>query len=184
MDVSAINVISLCTRRIDDFWSWQYEKHGNFSVRSAYRMLSHTKYKREAWLDGKVGVSNNERSRILGQNCGQLRFPQRSNFFFGDLPSSLFLLLMCCTIETCLLQAHAAFVVRWTLFVQRFLSEIEEAKTVSTSHNPARNHQVTSDPQWIPPSYGYVFFLNGVWLCKVKVDGAVSQAEIQVLCNL
>jgi hypothetical protein len=29
---------------------------------------------------------------------------------------------------------------------------------VSTSHNPARNHQVTSDPQWIPPSYGYVFF--------------------------
>lgn len=32
--------------RMEDFWAWHYEKSGQFSVRSAYRMLIKTKQRR------------------------------------------------------------------------------------------------------------------------------------------
>ena len=38
-DAAAILNIPLCTRNIEDFWSWVHEKNGAFSVRSAYHML-------------------------------------------------------------------------------------------------------------------------------------------------
>lgn len=45
---------------MDDFWAWNNEKNGNFTVRSAYRMLVDTKQRREDWLEGNPGISNGE----------------------------------------------------------------------------------------------------------------------------
>lgn len=58
MDVEAIVAIPLSTRVQDDFWAWQFEKTGVFSVRSAYRLFVRTKTDREAWLDGCPSSSN------------------------------------------------------------------------------------------------------------------------------
>ncbi|XP_020173489.1 uncharacterized protein [Aegilops tauschii subsp. strangulata] len=57
IDAHVILEIPLCTRNIDDFWAWHYEKQGSFSVRSAYNMLVATKQRREAWLEGTAGSS-------------------------------------------------------------------------------------------------------------------------------
>ena len=43
MDIEVIRAIPICTRQMDDFWSWHYERTGVFSVRSAYRMLVDTR---------------------------------------------------------------------------------------------------------------------------------------------
>lgn len=58
MDADIIRKIPLATTRFDDCWSWFWEKNGNFSVRSAYRMLIHTRNRREIWLEGGAGSSN------------------------------------------------------------------------------------------------------------------------------
>lgn len=50
--------IPVCTRNIEDFWSWNFEKSGRFSVHSAYRMVMETKKRREDWLEERVGSSN------------------------------------------------------------------------------------------------------------------------------
>ena len=42
-DARAILQIPLCARNMDDFWSWNFEKNGVFSVRSAYKMIVATK---------------------------------------------------------------------------------------------------------------------------------------------
>ena len=60
-DAQAIMSIPLCTRHIDDFWSWIHEKNGVFSVQSAYRMLVNTKMWREAWLEGRANSSDTDR---------------------------------------------------------------------------------------------------------------------------
>jgi hypothetical protein len=39
MDANAVRCIPL-RRTIDDFWAWTGEKHGNYSVKSAYRLLT------------------------------------------------------------------------------------------------------------------------------------------------
>ena len=58
MDVEIILGIPLCTRNLEDFWSWHHERHGSFTVKSAYKMLVATKQRREAWLNGEAGPSN------------------------------------------------------------------------------------------------------------------------------
>jgi len=58
MDIEAIKAIPLCTAMLGDFWAWSYEKSGLFSVRSAYRMLVHTRERRTAWLEHSAGYSN------------------------------------------------------------------------------------------------------------------------------
>jgi hypothetical protein len=58
MDIDVIRSIPLSTRQHEDFWSWNFEKTGLFSVRSAYKMIVDTKKRREAWLDGKATSSN------------------------------------------------------------------------------------------------------------------------------
>ena len=60
MDVEVIANIPLSTRTQADFWAWQYEKSGMFSVRSAYRMLVHNRDKHIAWLDNRPSSSNVE----------------------------------------------------------------------------------------------------------------------------
>lgn len=64
-DAAAMLDIPVCARAIDDFWSWNFEKIGVFSVRSAYRMLVAIKKRREDWLENRAGSSNspgNEKS--------------------------------------------------------------------------------------------------------------------------
>ena len=57
MDVQVIKSIPLSTVYQEDYWSWQYDKSGLFSVRSAYKLLVHTKNRREDWLDGRANSS-------------------------------------------------------------------------------------------------------------------------------
>ena len=57
IDAEAILSIPLCTRNIPDFWAWSAEKKGGFSVRSAYRLIIHTKIARELWIDEEEGTS-------------------------------------------------------------------------------------------------------------------------------
>jgi hypothetical protein len=52
--------IPLSSRNIPDTWAWHYERSGNFSVRSAYRLLVDTKRRREDWLEGRPGTSNTD----------------------------------------------------------------------------------------------------------------------------
>jgi hypothetical protein len=58
MDVQIICNIPISTRKQANFWAWHYDKKGTFSVRSAYRMLSCIKDRREAWLEGNATSSN------------------------------------------------------------------------------------------------------------------------------
>jgi hypothetical protein len=58
-DCDVILGIPLCTRNIPDFWSWNFDKRGMFTVRSAYRMLVDIKTRREAWLEGRASSSDN-----------------------------------------------------------------------------------------------------------------------------
>ena len=46
IDVQTILRIPLCTRNILDFWAWHFEKHGSFSIKSAYNMLVATKQRK------------------------------------------------------------------------------------------------------------------------------------------
>ena len=57
-DAQTIVNISLCTRNMLDFWAWFDEKKGNFTVRTAYRMLADMKRRREDLLKGNAGGSN------------------------------------------------------------------------------------------------------------------------------
>lgn len=58
IDIQSITNIPLCTMPMADFWAWQFEKKGPFSVRSAYRLLAETKKRGEDLLQGRVSVSN------------------------------------------------------------------------------------------------------------------------------
>jgi hypothetical protein len=51
MGVEIIRWIPLGMVSHDDFWAWLFEKHGNFSVKSFYRMLTKTENEREAWIE-------------------------------------------------------------------------------------------------------------------------------------
>jgi hypothetical protein len=44
--------------KVDEFWAWQFEKTGVFSVCSYYRALIHTKKVREDWLEGQQSSSS------------------------------------------------------------------------------------------------------------------------------
>ena len=61
LDIEAIANIPLCTDGKEDFWAWQYEWTGVFSVRSAYRMLVQRKEVNTAWLESKAGRSDTYR---------------------------------------------------------------------------------------------------------------------------
>jgi hypothetical protein len=60
MDATAILNITLCTRRQSDFWAWNYDPKGMFSIRSAYRMMINTKINKENYYEGNPGSSNSD----------------------------------------------------------------------------------------------------------------------------
>ena len=80
-DAQAIMSIPLCTRHIDDFWSWIHEKNGVFSIRSAYRMLVNTKMGREAWLEGRGNSSDLDRNSKAWQQLWRVNVPPKVKIF-------------------------------------------------------------------------------------------------------
>ncbi|VAI33703.1 unnamed protein product [Triticum turgidum subsp. durum] len=85
MDSRIILSIPLCTRNLPDFWSWHYEKHGVFSVKSAYRMIVATKQRREAWLDGNPGSSNSNAEEGSWKTLWKTPVPAKVRMFLWRL---------------------------------------------------------------------------------------------------
>jgi hypothetical protein len=88
MDWEVIEKIPLPLNRQPDFWAWHYEKSGVFSVRSAYRMLVHTRERRTAWIEHKAGSSAWKQIRKNGRHYGKSRSHPSCEFFYGDLRDS------------------------------------------------------------------------------------------------
>ena len=84
-DAAAILSIPVCTRHIQDFWSWVHEKNGVFSVRSAYRMLVTTKLRREAWLEGRADPSNTEGEQKAWSKLWKIDVPSKIKIFLCKL---------------------------------------------------------------------------------------------------
>ncbi|XP_020153203.1 uncharacterized protein [Aegilops tauschii subsp. strangulata] len=85
MDVPIILGIPLCTRNIPDFWSWNFEKKGNFTVKSAYRMLVTIKQRREAWLEGNAGPSRTAAEENSWKNLWKIKVPGKVRMFLWRL---------------------------------------------------------------------------------------------------
>lgn len=84
-NAEAIMSILLCTKQIDDFWSWVHEKNRVFSVRSAYRMLVETKMRREAWIEGRPDNSNRERETKSWEKLWKVDVPSKVKIFLRRL---------------------------------------------------------------------------------------------------
>ena len=85
IDARVILEIPLCTRNIPDFWAWHYEKHGVFSVKSAYKMLVATKLRREAWLEGAAGTSNSVAEEGSWKRLWKTKVPGKIRMFLWRL---------------------------------------------------------------------------------------------------
>lgn len=58
MDVEIIHQIPVSHVPQQEFWAWNYEKSGSFTVRSAYPLYVEMNRRREAWLSGETESSN------------------------------------------------------------------------------------------------------------------------------
>ena len=85
IDAQTIMSIPLCTRHVDDFWSWIHEKNGVFSVRSAYRMLVNTRVRREAWLEGRANSSDLDRDSKAWEKLWKVNVPPKVKIFLWRL---------------------------------------------------------------------------------------------------
>ena len=85
MDIELIRSIPVCTRRLDDFWSWHYERTGVFSVRSAYRMLAETRRRREAWLEGTSSSSDHRGEEKSWKMLWHIQVPSKIKVFLWRL---------------------------------------------------------------------------------------------------
>jgi hypothetical protein len=83
MDVELILQIPICTRQHEDFWAWHYDRHGLFSIQSAYRMLVATRDRREAWLDGTASSSNGAMVEKEWTSLWQTPVPAKIKCFCG-----------------------------------------------------------------------------------------------------
>ena len=85
IDAQVVLAIPLCTRNISDFWAWYYEKHGAFTVKSAYKMLIATKLRREAWLEVSAGPSNSIAEEGAWKKLWQTQVPGKVRMFLWRL---------------------------------------------------------------------------------------------------
>ena len=79
MDARVIWGISLFTRNVTDFWAWYHEKHGTFTVKSAYNMLVATR-------EGPLGPSYINFNKYYKNKLGQresLKDPQKITHTVG-----------------------------------------------------------------------------------------------------
>ena len=84
-DAEEILRIPLCTRTIHDFWAWHEESRGDFSVRSAYRMILRTKLNREAWLNEEEGPSSDQQEQNKWSRIWHIRVPSKLRMFVWRL---------------------------------------------------------------------------------------------------
>ena len=84
-DVVEILKIPLCTRRVADFWAWHEETRGNFSVRSAYRVVLRTKMNREAWLHEEGGSSTEQDESNKWSMIWHIKVPSKLRMFVWRL---------------------------------------------------------------------------------------------------
>ena len=85
IDAQVIMGIPLCTRNIPDFWCWHYDKHGSFTVKSAYKMLIATKQRREAWLDETSGSSSSNAVEKSWKTLWKTSVPAKVRMFLWRL---------------------------------------------------------------------------------------------------
>jgi hypothetical protein len=85
VDANLILGLPICTRNIEDFWSWNFEKKGIFTVRSAYRMLVETKQRREAWLDGRASSSDTTAESKSWTTMWKVKVPSKIRVFLWRL---------------------------------------------------------------------------------------------------
>jgi hypothetical protein len=83
MDVEQICKIPLSARRHEDDWAWHYERSGALSVRSVYRLLVHTKRRREDWIEHRSGARIRQSKKSYGRKCGRFRYHQSSASSYG-----------------------------------------------------------------------------------------------------
>jgi ribonuclease HI len=85
VDVQVIMNIPVSTRVQSDFWAWHYDKKGIFSVRSAYRMLSSIKERREAWLYETASTSDHAGLQKSWARLWQVKVPAKVKTFLWRL---------------------------------------------------------------------------------------------------
>lgn len=79
--------ITLCTKNMEDFWAWHFEKKGSFTVRSAYRMLVAIRKRIEDWLKGNEASSNTALEEKAGTSLWKVDVLARIRTFYGLLPN-------------------------------------------------------------------------------------------------
>jgi hypothetical protein len=84
-DAQVIKNIPLSYSRQDDFWAWHYERSGVFSVKSAYRMLVHTRNQRQDWLDSNAESSDTEATRNRWKSLWKVKVPSKIRIFVWRL---------------------------------------------------------------------------------------------------
>lgn len=82
-DVMAIRNMPLCTIPMAGFWAWQFEKKGEFSVRSAYHMLVSIRNNREDLLGQRGSGSNAAAEEKCWTSLWNTQVPVKSKLFFG-----------------------------------------------------------------------------------------------------
>lgn len=70
---------------LSDSWSWNFEKNGLFSVRSAYKMLVATKQRREPWLEGTAATSNTAQEKSSWKSMWHVSVPGKIRMFLWRL---------------------------------------------------------------------------------------------------
>ena len=88
MDWEQIENISLPLSGQPDLWAWHYEKSGVFLVRSAYRMLVHTRERRSGWIEHNAGRSDIDADQKEWADLWSIKVPSSCEFFFGGLHGS------------------------------------------------------------------------------------------------
>lgn len=74
-DIQAILNIPLGSVNAEDIWAWHYERSGQFSVRSAYRMLMESKKRREDWLSGRAENSRVDDNKHCWKSLWKINAP-------------------------------------------------------------------------------------------------------------
>ena len=85
IDADEILKLPVCTRNVEDFWAWQPDRKGIFSVRSAYKFLSKTKMQRESWLEGTSDSSDNGREVKAWTSLWKISIPAKVKVFLWRL---------------------------------------------------------------------------------------------------
>ena len=75
-------------QNIDDFWSWSADNRGMFTVKSAYKMILHTKISRENWLEEDEGVSGDNRETNDWSKLWKIDVPSKLKMFLWRLARS------------------------------------------------------------------------------------------------